>query len=350
MNPDDTATTTASRTFDYVPAGELDEATVRVACSPLPTVFTLTRDALQNGRRGTPRTWRVAALSRLRRRDAEALAPLTDARCTGWPGLLAANDAPRETLDDALERLAATPGTTLLGELESDPDVSATDQLWEPLRRDPDRWMRGYVDAVHRGWLGLEELWRRSTSLLEREVDRIDAALDRGVTPTELVTELSPRTFTEVGPRTSLVDGELRLVTAQVAQEPRRLSVPASGVIFAPMIAGVDAGILASPGGRLARIAYSVPGSWQAFDDQAPPPASLEALVGAHRSRLLRRLDRPHTAGELAASLGLRPSGLTFHVRALEAAGLIVRERRGRHVIVRRTERGHVLLALYERL
>jgi DNA-binding transcriptional ArsR family regulator len=339
---------TDTTTFDFVPASELDKATVRVACSPLPTVFTLTRDALQKGRRGTPRTWRVAALSRMRRRDAEALAPLTDRRCTGWPGLLSANDAPRETLDDALQRLAATPGTALLGEMESDPDVSATDPVWEPLQRDPDRWMRGYVDAVQRGWLGLEELWKRSTSLLEREAERIDAALDRGVTATELVTEVSPPHTLRTGPpRTSLVDGELRLITAQ---EPRRLSVPASGVIFAPMIAGCDAGILASPGGRLVRMAYSLPGSWQAFDDQAPPPASLEALVGAHRSRLLRRLDRPHTAGELAKALGLRPSGLTFHVRALEAAGLIVRERQGRHVLVKRSERGHVLLALYERL
>jgi DNA-binding transcriptional ArsR family regulator len=327
------------RAFDFVTADELDRVPVHVARSPLPSVFTLTRDALQNGRRGTPRSWRVAALSRMRRRDVDALAPLTDRRCTGWPALLAANAAPTETLDDALERVSATPGPALLEALETDPDVTAADAFWDPLRRDPDRWLRDYVGAIQRGWQGLEPLWRRSQALLEREVERIDGALDRGVSVAQLVAE--------VGPRASLVDGELRLVTSL---EPRKLSVSADGLIFAPMIASEGAGILSSPGDQLVRIAYPLPASWRAFDDQAPPPASLEALVGPHRSRLLRRLDNPGTAGELATALGLRPSGMTFHLRALEAAGLIVRERRGRHVIVRRTERGHVLLALYDRI
>jgi DNA-binding transcriptional ArsR family regulator len=326
-----------ARAYDFASAAELDKASVRVARSPLPTVFTLTRDALQNGRRGTPPAWRVAVRSRLRQRDAATLAPLTDPKCRGWPGLLTANEASRETLDDALERVVATPGVELLDALESDPDVTPADLSWDPLRRDPDRWLRGYVDAIYRGWQGIEPLWRRSETLLEREADRIDAATDRGVPATQLITEL--------GSRASLAEGQLRIA---MALEPRRLSVPERGVILSPMIAAGDAGILASPGDVLVRIAYSAPGAWRAFDDQAPPPASLEALLGVQRARLMRRLDRSHAAGELAAALGLPPSGLTFHLRSLEAAGLIVRERRGRHVIVQRSERGTVLLALYE--
>ena len=193
------------------------------------------------------------------------------------------------------------------------------------------------MPSIAGGW-GWSPCGRRSASLLEREADRVASATERGVQASQLVTEISPRA--------SLVDGELRLATSL---EPRRLTVAASGVILAPMIAGGGSGILSSPGDRLVRIAYSLPAAWRAFDDQAPPPASLEALVGGHRSRLLHRLDRPYTAGELALELGLPPSGITFHLRALEAAGLILRERRGRNVIVRRTERGTVLLALYER-
>jgi DNA-binding transcriptional ArsR family regulator len=323
--------------FDYVPAAELDRAPVRVARSPLPTVFWTTRDALCNGRRGTPRDWCAAALSGLRRRDAVTLAPLTDPRCSGWPGLLAANDDPSETLDEALDRVGSTPGSALLEALESDPDVAADDPLWKPVQQDPDRWLRAYVDAVHRGWQGVEPLWRRSTGLLDQEVSRINAAIDRGVPVTALVTD--------IGPRVSLVDAALRLPTTQ---EPRRLTVPDAGVIFSPMIAGPGCGILSTPGDRLVRMVYAVPGAWRAFDGQAAPAASLDALVGVHRSRLLRRLDHPLTAGELSAALDLRPSGMTFHLRALEAAGLIVRERRGRNVVVHRTERGSVLLALYE--
>jgi DNA-binding MarR family transcriptional regulator len=41
------------------------------------------------------------------------------------------------------------------------------------------------------------------------------------------------------------------------------------------------------------------------------------------------------------------PSAATHHVTALEAAGLVTRERSGRHVLVRRTARGDALLELY---
>ena len=275
----------------------------------------------------------------MRRRDAETLAPLTDSAGGGWPGLLEHNEAPFETFDDALQRLGAIPGETLLDALQRDPDVASGDPSWDPLRRDPDAWMRRYVDALFRAWRGLEPLWRQSTTLFEQEVERIEGALDRGVPTTQLVTDVRPS-------RTSLSEGELRL---DLLAEPRALAVPARGIIFAPMIAG-GAAILSTPGDTLVRLAYSLPESWRAFDNDAPPPASLEALLGRHRAALLRHLERPGGAGDVAAALGLRPSGATFHFRALEAAGLIVRERRGRNVTVRRTDRGHILVALYQQL
>ena len=114
------------------------------------------------------------------------------------------------------------------------------------------------------------------------------------------------------------------------------------------MIATGRGGIISTTGGWFVRTAYPVPDAWRAFDDQAPAPASLEALLGQQRSGILRRLERPFVAGELAAAQFLSPSGTTYHLRALEAAGLISRERRGEHVVVRRTQRGNVLLELYE--
>jgi DNA-binding transcriptional ArsR family regulator len=101
--------------------------------------------------------------------------------------------------------------------------------------------------------------------------------------------------------------------------------------------------------GGLRALRYPLPGVWRAFDEQVPEPASLEALVGTQRAAILRTLDRPATAGRLAELLQLVPSGVTHHVRALESAGLVTRERRGSRVIVHRTGRGTALLALYER-
>lgn len=324
-------------TDDYVAIEDLDRAGVRVASSPLPTVFTLARDALRNGHRGTPAAWRAAALSRMRRRDAAALAPLADARCRSWPDALDHNDAPHETLDEALERVVATPSEVLLEALEGDPDV-APGSWWDGMRSDPARWQRSYADAMHRAWQGLEPLWRRSVTLLEREAERIDAAVDRGVPTTQIVADVHTRAVP--------ADGRLRL--APTTGAPRRLQVGERGVILSPMIATGRGGIISTTGGWFVRTAYPMSDAWRAFDDQAPPAASLEGLLGRQRSRLLRRLERPHVAGELSQAVGLSPSATSYHLQLLETAGLIGRERRGENVIVWRTHRGTVLLALYE--
>ena len=78
------------------------------------------------------------------------------------------------------------------------------------------------------------------------------------------------------------------------------------------------------------------------------PSPSLEALVGPQRALLLRALDRPRTVGELARALIAVPSAATHQVSALEAAGLVVRQRNGQRVVVHRTVRGARLVDLYE--
>jgi DNA-binding transcriptional ArsR family regulator len=78
------------------------------------------------------------------------------------------------------------------------------------------------------------------------------------------------------------------------------------------------------------------------------PAAPLEALVGPQRAAVLRMLDRPCHAGAIASGLHLTPSAVTYHLKALEAAGLVIRERVGGKVLVHRTGRGTRLLGLYE--
>lgn len=75
---------------------------------------------------------------------------------------------------------------------------------------------------------------------------------------------------------------------------------------------------------------------------------ALETLVGVQRTTILRLLDEPRTAGRLAEALIMTPGAATHHFRSLESAGLIIRERSGQHVIIRRTSRGTRLLGLYE--
>ena len=78
------------------------------------------------------------------------------------------------------------------------------------------------------------------------------------------------------------------------------------------------------------------------------PAAGLEALIGPQRALVLRELETPRSVGALAEALIAVPSAATHHVGALEAAGLVIREREGRRVIVHRTARGGRLVALYD--
>jgi DNA-binding transcriptional ArsR family regulator len=325
-------------TWDYVSTTDLDGKGLRVLISPAPTLLTILRDALQGGRRGTPARWRKASVSRLRARDARVLAPLSDPTVTSYPSMLEPvnTGASTETFDAVLERLSVAEGGALVHALEKDRDVTPV-RAWDGLRRAPDRWLDGYVDALHRCWSEVEPLWRRSFALLEREQSRIETAMEHGVSATQILT----RTCT----RASVVDQALRLAPSD--DRSRQLRVDGRGATVVPMVAGAQAGTLSAPGDYLDWIGYPLPDGWRAFDGSAPPPASLEALIGEQRAAVLRCLAQAQPAGQLARVLSYSPSAITFHVRALEAAGLVSRRREGRQVFVERTARGAALLSLY---
>jgi DNA-binding MarR family transcriptional regulator len=79
----------------------------------------------------------------------------------------------------------------------------------------------------------------------------------------------------------------------------------------------------------------------------ANPTDPFEALLGWQRARILRGLDAAQRPGQIADALRMVAAGATHHLIRLEAADLVVRKRRGRHVVVERTARGTALLDLY---
>jgi ArsR family transcriptional regulator, arsenate/arsenite/antimonite-responsive transcriptional repressor len=70
--------------------------------------------------------------------------------------------------------------------------------------------------------------------------------------------------------------------------------------------------------------------------DQSKALAALQALANAQRLLLVRHLmpagDRGLSAGQIATALGLSASGLSFHLAAMTAPGLIRARREGRNV------------------
>jgi len=64
--------------------------------------------------------------------------------------------------------------------------------------------------------------------------------------------------------------------------------------------------------------------------------ATFAALSDPIRRQILGRLAQGEaTVGELAAPFSISPPGISRHLRVLEAASLIVRERRGQHRVCR---------------
>lgn len=322
---------------EYVPLAELDAATMRISIAPLPTVFMFAMGAVTDRREVSkvgPAGWRQAVRSQLRTRDVETLSPLADPRTTGWPEVLTLGDpAPGvRSFETDLDAILAIDSGQFLAQLDDGWGERA--DSWRAARKDPRRWIRDYASTIRRVWNVVEPLWARARPRLDREPERVGAAMALGAVGQCIDT---------LHPRSSIKRGEWCFA----AQGRARWGI-AKDFIVSPLVAE-DAVTLAvdEASTTLTHMSYPLPGAWWAFGDEHPPPASLAGLLGAQRARILLRLERPATVGEVASAMYATQGAATYQLRALESAGLVTRSRRGRSVAVERTDRGTKLLELY---
>ena len=144
------------------------------------------------------------------------------------------------------------------------------------------------------------------------------------------------------------VDGERWAIRCNHSPTGPR-TLPETGLVLMPLVAGRAGSIVDVAGSTMRRVGYPVPSMAGLGVDEAPAPG-LEDLLGAPRAQILRALDCPISIGRLAEALRSVPSAATHHVGALEAAGLVRRDRCGRQVLVYLTPRGRALLALYQEI
>lgn len=275
---------------------------------------------------GAPRGWRRSVTSTLGARDLAVLRPFVNSRPDDLPSCMCI--LPHRTttgsasLEDDLERIVAIPPDVFAAQLPAD-------GIWDEVVRDPGRWLHDFARAVRRACMGMREPWRHAAGVFDREAERLGVATVHGT--------------------------ERELIAARFAAPMWRLEGPAPGgadlrprLGMVPMLGGTDAAHAWIVDGQLTHIAYPLSDIWRLLDGGGPPPAALEGLLGSQRALILRRLDRPITAGKIAEMLFAVPSAASHHIAILERAGLVARERTGRHVLVRRTARGTELLALYD--
>jgi DNA-binding transcriptional ArsR family regulator len=325
------------REVEYIEAADVRSSPFRVAVTPLPSLNFALRDAVGARRSGTPEAWCDAIRRHLRTQDYETLAPFVTSGPTLVPDpLVGLSEPPGESLRDGVERMMATPVDLLAEEIAACRAASGN-AAWVGAERDPARWLRRYVASLLRAWKGFGPLWRHARPALDREVERVGmaTALDAQL---ELLGGLLA---------SGTVEDECWCVDCRFYQG--RFRFPEPGVILMPLVAGERSSILARTDDVIGTVSYPVR-SVLGFQAEDPPPAALEGLLGIPRAQILRAVERPTSIGALAETLRAVPSAATHHVGALEAAGLVVRDRRGRNVLVRRTARGEALLELYGEL
>lgn len=313
----------------------LEDSPPRVAVTPGPSVCALAAD-IAGANRGSPREWVTAARTQLEPGDLAVLRPVGAPSGSFTPGRVAitgVDDA--NSIEEELERIATLPVEDLLDDIAFAYGPSPPPP-WDVVSRSPRRWLVRYALALGRIWRGIRDQWAASAALLDREVERVETAANHGALP-ELMGTLHDRA--------QVRDGVWELADA----DSLSLHLPERGLVVAPVLAGSGAGRATyNDQGRLRAIVYPLPGAHRVLEgDLLPPARALESLLGVQRARLLRMLSRPRSPGELANAMLVVPSAATHHLRALEAAGLVVRERAGNNVRVHRTARGNALLGLY---
>lgn len=203
---------------------------------------------------------------------------------------------------------------------------------WRPAAEQPRRWLDSYAAATVDAWSAVAPRWQRAQPLLDAEARRVGAAVVRGSTDVLLNT---------LHPRIRYERGEIwvpALREATVGLDGRRL-------VLLPTIAGPMGRLVGFDLPDVVYLAYPVPGQTGLGENGATladPP--LSQVLGRARADVLQAVSRPISMSKLAAEVGCSPRMTTYHAGQLEAAGLIVRERRGQSVWVSRTARGHELV------
>jgi DNA-binding transcriptional ArsR family regulator len=314
---------------------QLEDRPPRVAVTPGASLFGVAADVV-GANRGSPREWVAAARAQLEPADLAVLKPIGARPGEFTPGRVLINGVNAlDNVADELERIATLPVEYLLDDIAF-AFGSSPPPPWDVVARHPRRWLLRYARAMGRVWSGLQEPWAAAAALVDREIERVETAAARGALP-ELMAGLHHRA--------EVRDGVWRL--ADLDRLALRLSE--RGLVITPVLGGPGAARATyNEAGILRAITYPLPGAIRVLTGELPPPAqALESLLGAQRARILQVLDRPVAAGRVAEAIFTTPAATTHHLRALETAGLIVRERSGRFVIVHRTARGDALLGLY---
>jgi DNA-binding transcriptional ArsR family regulator len=239
---------------------------------------------------------------------------------------------PMPDLDLELTSLQATPPDLVRAVLDNLP--GGRPPGLEPLYADPTSGLARLAETIRQYWdLTLAPYWPRILTLLEGDVLYRARQLTQGGTS---------QLFADLDTRISWDSDTLQVVNDYIS---RSVQLGGRGLLLVPSVfvwprvfAKLDdpwQPVLRYPPRGVARL-------WDR--DGADVSQALAAVLGRSRALLLTELDTPASTTDLARRTGLSPGGVSQHLTALRAAGLVSAHRIGRYVLYARTGIAELLL------
>ncbi len=310
-----------------------DLGEVRFALSPMNELALSLRTWREPGRYPLQLPWLQLTRDTRARLDGEMLLALTNDSLWTPDFLTARASSPLTRFDDELATLAATPLDVVRDDIaEVHPDPTTRPAALCGRR---DRVLKRIVAAMAAYWTAcFEPWWPRMRAVLEADIVFRGRVIAR---------EGLAAMFADLSPRIRLVDDVLRVeMTSKIGF---RRSTAGEGLTLAPSLFTRNATAPISAE-EAPFILYGARGAGTLWEtDRRTAPHALTSLIGEARASLLAALVSPASSTELAIRLGVTPSAVNQHLRAMRDAGLLSSARHGRSVLYLRSELGDRLVA-----
>lgn len=313
-----------------------DLARVRFAVSPLWEVVASVRVLKTASPDPLHLRWTTAVRQRLHDAglDWEVLSALVPVPTRVIPDFLSPPPAtPEPELERELHTLRATPADDVRRILEEMPGPRPP--VLESLHADPPAGLDGLARTIADYWeLALAPYWPRMRKVLDGDVLYRARRVAEGGTQ---------QLFDDLGPQVTWDGDTLHVVNQHFS---RAVTLDGRGLLLVPSIfvwPRVFAKLDRPWQPTLRYPPRGVATLWER--DRADGPAALAGVLGRSRTLLLTELAGPASTSDLATRTRLSASGVSQHLTALRAAGLVRAHRAGRRVLYERTETAEALLA-----
>jgi DNA-binding transcriptional ArsR family regulator len=316
-----------------------DLAYTRFAFSPLWEVIAAVR-VLRGDGHPVHEPWAAPVRERLARSslDWRLLADLVPVPTRVIPGFVAPPPTtPVPDLATELATLRATPDEVVLRELDTIPEIRTAHTR---ILRDPPAGLARLCEVIEEFWsLALEPWWPRILTLLQGDVIYRARRLATGGA-SALFADLEPKVrWAGAVP----AGGVERLRVAHLHVSGRR-GLRGQGLLLVPSVFVWPRIFSITVPGWQPTLRYPPRGIATLWERRSGAPAALAGVLGASRAALLGELDTPASTTDLARRTGLAAGGVSAHLGALRAAGLVSAHRTGRFVLYARTATGEALL------